>query len=144
MWKVVNIKKWSHTFTIGLFTLSGLLNYHVATGTGKSAAMGETQVLSLGWEDPLEKEMATHLSILPGRAHGRRSLADYSPWGCKELHTTEWLHLNLQKGNFKVKADGLILFLCEDLQYQKCNIRKVVGSQTHNNTDFLWPFRKQL
>ena len=27
--------------------------------------MQEAQVLSLGWEDPLEKEMATHSSILP-------------------------------------------------------------------------------
>ena len=27
-------------------------------------AMQETQVRSLGWEDPLEKEMATHPSIL--------------------------------------------------------------------------------
>ena len=27
-------------------------------------AMGETWVQSLGWEDPLEKEMATHSSIL--------------------------------------------------------------------------------
>ena len=27
-------------------------------------AMQETQVRSLGWEDPLEKEMATHASIL--------------------------------------------------------------------------------
>ena len=27
----------------------------------------ETQVLSLGWEDPLEKRMATHLSILVWR-----------------------------------------------------------------------------
>ena len=27
-------------------------------------AMPETQVLSLGWEDPLEKEIATHSSIL--------------------------------------------------------------------------------
>ena len=27
-------------------------------------AMRETQVQSLGWEDPLEKEMATHSSIL--------------------------------------------------------------------------------
>ena len=27
-------------------------------------AIGETQVGSLGWEDPLEKEMATHSSIL--------------------------------------------------------------------------------
>ena len=29
--------------------------------------MWETQVGSLGWEDPLEKEMATHLSILAWR-----------------------------------------------------------------------------
>ena len=28
------------------------------------SAMQETQVWSLGWEDPLEKEMATHSSIL--------------------------------------------------------------------------------
>ena len=28
------------------------------------SAMQETQVQSLGWEDPLEKEMATHSSIL--------------------------------------------------------------------------------
>ena len=27
-------------------------------------AMQETRVQSLGWEDPLEKEMATHSSIL--------------------------------------------------------------------------------
>ena len=30
-------------------------------------AMRETQVQSLGWEDPLEKEMATHSSILAWR-----------------------------------------------------------------------------
>ena len=30
-------------------------------------AMRETWVLSLGWEDPLEKEMATHSSILAWR-----------------------------------------------------------------------------
>ena len=30
----------------------------------KSAAMRETQVCSLSWEDPLEKRMATHSSIL--------------------------------------------------------------------------------
>ena len=32
-------------------------------------AMQETQVLSLGQEDPLEKEMATHSSILAGEFH---------------------------------------------------------------------------
>jgi len=30
-------------------------------------AMRETRVRSLGWEDPLEKEMATHSSILACR-----------------------------------------------------------------------------
>ena len=33
-------------------------------------AMQETQVWSLGQEDPLEKEMATHSSILAGEFHG--------------------------------------------------------------------------
>ena len=27
----------------------------------------ETQVRSLGWEDPLEREMATHSSVLAGK-----------------------------------------------------------------------------
>ena len=34
---------------------------------------------SLGQEDPLEKEMATHSSILAWESHGQRSLAGYSP-----------------------------------------------------------------
>ena len=29
---------------------------------------------------------------LPGKSHRQRSLAGYSPWSCKELDTTEWLH----------------------------------------------------
>ena len=27
--------------------------------------------------------------FLPGESHGQRSLVGYSPWGCKELDTTE-------------------------------------------------------
>ena len=42
-------------------------------------------VQSLVWEDPLEKGMATHSSILPGKFHGQRSLAGYSPWGHKRV-----------------------------------------------------------
>ena len=38
-------------------------------------AMWETWVQSLGWEDPLEKEKATHSSILAWKSHGQRSLA---------------------------------------------------------------------
>ena len=29
--------------------------------------------------------------FLPGISHGQRSLAGYSPWGCKELDKAEWL-----------------------------------------------------
>ena len=36
--------------------------------------MQETQVQTLGREDPLEKEIATHSSILPGESHGQKSL----------------------------------------------------------------------
>ena len=49
----------------------------------------ETQVPSLGGEDPLEKDMATHSSILAEKSHGQRNLTGYSPWGCKESDTTE-------------------------------------------------------
>ena len=109
--------------------------------------MWETWVQSLGWEDLLEKGIATHSSILaphqkkkaaqrniwgllwwlrwlniclqcgrprfnpwvgkiswrrkwkstpvflPGKSHGQKSLVAYSQWGCKELDTTERLHL---------------------------------------------------
>ena len=49
----------------------------------------KTQVPSLDREDPLEKEMATHSSILDGKFHGQKSLVGYSPWGCKESDTTK-------------------------------------------------------
>jgi len=43
----------------------------------------ETWVQSLGGEDSLEKEMATHSSILAWRIHGQRRLTGYSPWGAE-------------------------------------------------------------
>ena len=45
--------------------------------------MKEMKVQSLGWEDPLEKEMVTHSSILGWTIHGQRSLVGYSPWPIK-------------------------------------------------------------
>ena len=74
----------------------------------------KTWVQPLGWKDPLEKEMATHSSILglpwwlrgwipwkrkwlptpvffPGGFHGQRSLVGYGPWACKEPNTPEIL-----------------------------------------------------
>ena len=51
--------------------------------------MWETQVQSLVWEDLLEKEMATHFSILAWKIPWTESLLGYSPWGHKESDTTE-------------------------------------------------------
>ena len=75
-------------------------------------AMQEVQVQSLGWDDPLQKGMATHSSILffffyflfyssiilllllflvflPEEFQRQRSLAGCSLWGHKESDTTE-------------------------------------------------------
>ena len=54
--------------------------------------MQETQVGSLGQEDPLEKEMASHSSILTWEIPGtEKSGRLYSPWGHKDM--TEHLSL---------------------------------------------------
>ena len=45
----------------------------------------ETWVQSLGWEDPMEKGMATHSSILAWKIRGQKSLVGYSPWGCQRV-----------------------------------------------------------
>ena len=55
----------------------------------------EMQVQSLGWEDLLEEEMATHSIFLPGKFHGERSLVGYSGWGRKESDTTEHLSTHI-------------------------------------------------
>ena len=48
-------------------------------------------IQSLGPEDPLEMEMATHSSILAWRIQWTEKPGGYSPWGCKESDTTEQL-----------------------------------------------------
>ena len=54
--------------------------------------MRETWVQSLGWEDPLEKEMATHSSILAWRIPWTEELGGLQSTGRKELDMTEQLH----------------------------------------------------
>ena len=57
-------------------------------------AMWETWVQSLGWEDPLEKgrEWLPIPVFWPGEFYGLNS-----PWGCKEVDTTERLSLSLSE-----------------------------------------------
>ena len=49
-------------------------------------AKQELQVQSLGQEDPLKRKWQPTPIFLPGKYHGQRSLAGYSPRGGKESH----------------------------------------------------------
>ena len=83
-------------------------------------AVQVTPVGSLGWEDPLEEEMATHSSILTWRVPWTEKLQ--SPWGCKELDTIEQLTLSLyfQEGPLRYKFTdnaevGILSFITKSL-----------------------------
>ena len=56
--------------------------------------MQETWVLSLGQENPLEEEMATHSSILARKIPWTEEPVGYSLWGHKELNMTEQLSMH--------------------------------------------------
>ena len=57
-------------------------------------AMQETWVQSMGWDDPLEKEMATHSRNLAWKIPQMEEPGRYSPWDHKESDTTEQLHFH--------------------------------------------------
>ena len=53
--------------------------------SGKEPTCQAGDVGLMGQEDPLEKEMATHSSILAWRILWTEELVGYSPWGCKRV-----------------------------------------------------------
>ena len=57
-------------------------------------AKQEMRVRSLGGEKPWRRKWQPTPIFLPGKSHGRRSLAGYGPWSCKELYMTEQLNNN--------------------------------------------------
>ena len=73
-------------FSLGrIYTQASLMAQMVKNLPAKQ----ETRIRSLLLEDPLEESMANIPVFLPGESHGQRSLAGYSPWGCKESDMTE-------------------------------------------------------
>ena len=74
--------------------LSGFL---VAQMVKNLPAMQETLVQFLGQEDPLEKETATHSSILAWKIPWTEEPGRLSPWGRKESDMTEQLSLSLSE-----------------------------------------------
>ena len=71
--------------------------------TGKNPpAMGETWIRSLCQEDPLEKEMATHLSILAWRSPWAEEPGGLQSLGLQESDVTERLTLSLSTHTISV------------------------------------------
>ena len=58
-------------------------------------AMQETWVQSLGWDDTMEKRMATHSRILAWRIPWKVEPDGLQSYGHKELDMTEWLTHNI-------------------------------------------------
>ena len=94
-------------------------------------AMWETWVQSLGQEDPLEKEMETHSSILAWRIPWtERPGAGYRPWGRKESDTTErlyFLSLSLSH-NYQNALQKYSTELYSHLQYMKVPVYLFLAS----------------
>ena len=87
------MEKKGYIFLFALKHLSALFMSLLAQMVKRLSTMRETWVRYLGWEYPLEKEMAIHSRTIawkipwteePGRL--------YSPWGSKESDMTERLH----------------------------------------------------
>ena len=89
----------TNTLTTTLYSLLFTFNTVFKRGGGASLvaqtvqnlpAIQETWIQSLDQEDLLEKEMATHSSILAWKIPWTEELlVGYSPWGWKESDTTE-------------------------------------------------------
>ena len=75
---VLSTSGWSNPWVEGLSLL-------VQTVKNLSA-MQDFQVRSLGLGDSLEREMATHSSILAWRISRTVEPGGYSPWGCRVRH----------------------------------------------------------
>ena len=68
---------------------------------------------------PWRRKCQSSPVFLPGKSHGQRSLAGYSPWGHKELDTTEQLtHNNISN---KIKSPFHV-----SLKHQILNIRVIL------------------
>ena len=79
-------------------------------------AMQETWIQSLGWEDPQEKEMATHSTFLAWRIPWTEEPGGYGPQCHKESEMTEWLtHTWGSKQKVTHTYNSKILLLCNIL-----------------------------
>ena len=90
-------------------------------------AMWETQVPSLGWEDTLEKEMATHSSILARRIPCTEEPGGLQPMALQSV----WHHWATNTFTFKGVAmgniEGLVFALWEEVRLKRTDTFATVG-----------------
>ena len=79
------------------------LDFPGGSGVEDLPAQQETRVRARGQEIPWRRKRQSTPAFLPGKCHGQRSLAGYSPWGPKESDTTERLAFSLWMSNHKAK-----------------------------------------
>ena len=65
--------------------------------------MRETRFQSLGGKMPWKRKWQPAPVFLPGKSHGWMSLVGYSPWGHRELDTTERLHFYFLFTVYKIR-----------------------------------------
>ena len=94
-------KIWQHSFSVFIWALPvvvmvvGCMSCSLGASASSLSLVAQlvknllviqvNEVRSLGREEPLEKGMATHSSILAGEFHGQRSLAGYCPGGSQRV-----------------------------------------------------------
>ena len=64
--------------------------------------------------------------FLPGKLHGQRSLAGYSPWGHKELDTTE--QLNTARYSQNARNEYITQYICKTFQKSLAKKKKIQKS----------------
>ena len=114
--------------------LQETLIWFPSVSVGKESTMLETWVWSLGWEDPLEEDLATHSSILAWRS-------PLQSWACKESDTTERLN-TAQHEHFQVAQWWRIPCRCRRLRFDP-RIRKIPWRRKWQPTPGFMPGESQ-
>ena len=96
---------------------SSHLDFLVAQWQRICLPMQETEVPSLGQEDPLRRKWQPTPVFLPGKYHGRRSLVGHSPWGCKSLTELSTLASHL----CRPRVVTTLQLLAHDSRTASCN-----------------------
>ena len=131
------------SFSGPVWFLNSYCTLHTITGSMVAqmvkclSTMRETWVQSLGWEDSLEKEMATHSSTPALKIPWTEELgAGYYPWGRKESGTTEWLHFHFQRADSQPSSSKNARTLSNMAQH--CYIRRVRRLLVFTHTSHHW------